>query len=95
MIEVTVDGKVIDVKDSASVIVLNIPSYSAGADLWGPDPKKEKGGPAYVQPSYSDGLVEVVGITSTFHMGRIQVRPLIDLATRAVALFCFVLPLRR
>jgi hypothetical protein len=87
LIKVEVDGKKIDLKapyfssvlfifwsylpsqDAASVVLLNIPSFASGTDLWGK--AKEKDG--FAPPSISDGLIEIVGIASTFHMGRIQV----------------------
>lgn len=62
-------GKYLPSQDAASVVLLNIPSFASGTDLWGK--AKEKDG--FAPPSISDGLIEIVGIASTFHMGRIQV----------------------
>lgn len=52
------------------IIVLNVPSYAGGASLW--DPEKE--GTKYSAPAISDGMLEVVGITSTAHLGQIQMK---------------------
>ena len=49
-----------------ALIVQNIPSYAGGTDLW--TSKKSK---RFQKQSMSDGLVEVIGVTGSFHMGRI------------------------
>jgi hypothetical protein len=61
------DERVLIPNDIESIIVLNISSYMAGADLWGT--RKED---AYTAPSFNDGLVEVVGVTGVSHLARIQ-----------------------
>jgi len=47
-------------------VVLNIPSYGGGADLWGKEKKNFK------KQAIDDGIFEVVGIRGAFHMGKIQ-----------------------
>ncbi|KJE96781.1 diacylglycerol kinase 1 [Capsaspora owczarzaki ATCC 30864] len=69
MVSLEVDGKpVVIQRDIEAVILLNIPSYMAGTDLWG-----KKAAP-FVDQTFSDGLLEVVGITGVSHMGRIQAK---------------------
>eukprot|EP00009_Paramoeba_aestuarina_P007324 CAMPEP_0201517084 /NCGR_PEP_ID=MMETSP0161_2-20130828/8291_1 /ASSEMBLY_ACC=CAM_ASM_000251 /TAXON_ID=180227 /ORGANISM="Neoparamoeba aestuarina, Strain SoJaBio B1-5/56/2" /LENGTH=463 /DNA_ID=CAMNT_0047914495 /DNA_START=357 /DNA_END=1748 /DNA_ORIENTATION=+ len=59
------DGKEVPLSEKLEgLIVLNIASYAGGCDLWG----KEEGRPV----STADGFLELVGITSTFHMAKIQ-----------------------
>eukprot|EP00052_Salpingoeca_macrocollata_P025075 m.227346 g.227346 ORF g.227346 m.227346 type:complete len:1024 (-) comp22368_c1_seq2:74-3145(-) len=61
------DGKDILLPDVQGIIVLNIPSYSAGADPWGTD-KDEN----FTPPSYNDGLLEVVGVYGVMHLSHIS-----------------------
>jgi len=49
-----------------AIVVLNIPSYGGGADLWGKEKKNFK------KQAIDDGIFEVVGIRGAFHMGKIQ-----------------------
>ena len=63
------DGEEVVLSDGLEgVIILNIPSYAGGCDLWG----KTRQDSGYQKPSMSDGLLEVVGIRGTFHMAKIQ-----------------------
>jgi diacylglycerol kinase (ATP) len=71
----------------AGVIVLNIPSYAGGANLWGDDDedsnnnnddddnddKEDEKPHQFATPAVGDGLLEVVGVTSSAHMGLISV----------------------
>lgn len=43
------------------ILIVNVPSYAAGTDIWQQDPPQ----------SFSDGIIEVVGITSVTHMARV------------------------
>ncbi|KAL6057878.1 Diacylglycerol kinase [Balamuthia mandrillaris] len=67
LLQCEVDGEVIDLQSCGALVILNIPSYSAGADIWG-----SKEDEHFKVPSFNDKLVEVVGIKSSAHMGRIQ-----------------------
>jgi len=56
------DGKILDLPDGIEgVIVLNIASYGGGVDLWGSE------------SSMSDGMLDVVGVASSFQLGAAQV----------------------
>lgn len=48
-----------------AVVVLNIPSYAGGTDLWGTDKKD-------MNQTVSDCKFEVVGIRGVTHMGLMQ-----------------------
>ena len=48
------------------LIVQNIPSYAGGTDLW-----TSKRSRRFQSQSMSDGLLEVIGVSGSFHMGRI------------------------
>jgi diacylglycerol kinase (ATP) len=61
------DHKVIKIPDVEGIIVLNIGSWGSGADLWGSD-RDER----YLTPTFSDGLIEVVGVNGIMHMAQIQ-----------------------
>ena len=50
-------------------MVLNIASWSAGFNPWG-----TQTGDEFAAPSYSDGMVEVVGLTGVMHIGQIVSR---------------------
>ncbi|GLV39416.1 Diacyl glycerol kinase epsilon [Carabus blaptoides fortunei] len=66
-VEVYLDGELVTLPDLEAIVVLNIPSWGAGVDLWALVDED-------VPPqSYSDGIVEVVGIYSSFHMAQLQV----------------------
>ena len=65
-VKVIVDGSTIPLPPIEGIIILNIGSWSAGADLWGAE-REDK----FRKPSQCDGLVEVVGVSGIFHMGQI------------------------
>ena len=75
------DDKEINLPDLQGVLVLNIPSYAAGINFWG----DKSGGQvpifyksyfnklqSFVTPSYSDRLIEVIGIFGVFQLGMSQ-----------------------
>lgn len=82
-LEIFLDGQLInDLPQLEGIVVLNIPSWGAGVDLWGinqkvpdgvvaePDEESEfKPGLQYI----SDGKLEVLGIYSSFHIAQMQV----------------------
>lgn len=46
------------------LVVLNLPSYAGGADLWGRAEEKDK----FSTPAIDDGLLEVVALTGSLHL---------------------------
>lgn len=48
-------------------MVLNLPSYAGGSDLWGRGPPSR-----WREQTVDDGVLEVVAIDSTAHMGLIK-----------------------
>ena len=62
--EGTVDGVEIQLPDNLkAVTVINIPSYSGGANLWGTAPTEEP----FHKPQTDDGMLEVVGMCGPVH----------------------------
>jgi len=64
---VSVNGQDILLPGNEEIILLNIPSYGAGMDLWG-QPKGNK----HRQLEMNDKLFEVLTIEGAFHMGTIK-----------------------
>jgi len=65
LIDLEVDGNLVPLKSNLyGLIVLNLSSYAAGADLWGREATSQ-----FAKPSFSDGLLELLGIKGTFEMG--------------------------
>eukprot|EP00002_Diphylleia_rotans_P016272 TRINITY_DN3167_c0_g1_i1.p1 TRINITY_DN3167_c0_g1~~TRINITY_DN3167_c0_g1_i1.p1 ORF type:complete len:637 (-),score=96.54 TRINITY_DN3167_c0_g1_i1:106-2016(-) len=54
-------------RDVEGIIIMNIPSYAGGTDLWG----NSRGG-NFADQSLSDGLLEVIGVTGSLQMGAIR-----------------------
>lgn len=69
-LEVYLDGQKVDLPSIESVVVLNIPSWAAGVNLWniGLEDHNEVG----VQ-KIDDGKLEVVALYSSFQMAQLQV----------------------
>jgi diacylglycerol kinase (ATP) len=65
LMEVEVDGMLLKATDLEGILLLNVPSYARGSDPWG-NIKDDK----YSTPSYSDGLLEVIGFTSVVNLVR-------------------------
>lgn len=78
------DGNEISLPELESIVVLNIQSWGAGVDLWGKSGKS--GSPVFLlnscflginsekpAQSYNDGLLEVLGIYSSFHIAQMQI----------------------
>lgn len=64
---IEVDGRPVSLpQDCEGIVVLNLPSYAGGMNLWGP---KEE--PGYTTVSMSDFRLEVIGLRSVFHLGQI------------------------
>ncbi|GAB6025880.1 hypothetical protein CHUAL_011855 [Chamberlinius hualienensis] len=68
-VSVWLDGTKIDLPDIEAVIVLNIPCWGAGVQPW------TLGSSAATAPKQKidDGLVEVFGVYSTFHIAQMQI----------------------
>ena len=68
-LRIELDGQVLNLpKSLAGVLILNLASYTGGKNPWGSPGKSEGRAPQ----SPCDGLFELVGITSTFQLGKIQ-----------------------
>ncbi|KAJ8957439.1 hypothetical protein NQ318_004919 [Aromia moschata] len=68
-LDLYLDGKHVDLPELESVVVLNISSWGAGVNLWG----MSGDGTTKMTQSYHDGILEVVGIYSSFHIAQLQV----------------------
>ncbi|KAK1271877.1 Diacylglycerol kinase 2 [Acorus gramineus] len=70
-VSLEVDGRAIQIpKDAEGVIVLNIGSYMGGVDLWQNDYEH---GDDFELQSMHDKMLEVVCISGTWHLGKLQV----------------------
>ncbi|KAG5311936.1 DGKE kinase, partial [Pseudoatta argentina] len=69
-LEVYLDAKKIELPSVESIVILNIPSWAAGVDLWKMGMEENEG--SEVQ-SINDGKLEVVALYSSFHMAQLQV----------------------
>ncbi|CAK9832937.1 Diacylglycerol kinase epsilon [Anthophora retusa] len=69
-IELYLDDKKMELPSIESIVILNIPSWAAGVDLWnmGLEDHEE-----YGKQSINDGKLEVVALYSSFHMAQLQV----------------------
>ncbi|KRT80304.1 C1 domain containing protein [Oryctes borbonicus] len=65
-VDLYLDGKLVALPELESIVILNIPSWGAGVNLW------SMTGDSSTQ-SYKDGILEVVGIYSSFHIAQLQV----------------------
>ncbi|KAJ8979408.1 hypothetical protein NQ317_015840 [Molorchus minor] len=68
-LDLYLDGKYVRLPELESIVVLNIPSWGAGVNLWG----MSGDGTNKLTQSYHDGILEVVGIYSSFHIAQLQV----------------------
>lgn len=71
------DGVKINLPELESVVILNIPSWGAGADLWNlsldSDRRSTNDGTFWPPQKINDHLVEVVGLYSSFHIGQLMI----------------------
>lgn len=72
-VKLELDGREVDLPELESIVVLNINSWGAGVPVWSlgggdqsPDPPQTS--------RFDDGIVEVFGIFSSFHIAQLQVR---------------------
>ncbi|XP_019880958.1 diacylglycerol kinase epsilon [Aethina tumida] len=67
-LDLFLDGKQIDLPELESIVILNISSWGAGVNLWRMGSQNGKS-----NQSHCDGILEVVGIYSSFHIAQLQV----------------------
>ncbi|CAH2106415.1 unnamed protein product [Euphydryas editha] len=62
-----VSGETLPLPPLQALVVLNIPSWGAGVDLWSLGSEEDVG-----EQHIDDGKIEVVGVSSSFHIARLQ-----------------------
>eukprot|EP01121_Diplochlamys_sp_Union-15-3_P014343 TRINITY_DN4561_c0_g1_i3.p1 TRINITY_DN4561_c0_g1~~TRINITY_DN4561_c0_g1_i3.p1 ORF type:complete len:205 (+),score=35.90 TRINITY_DN4561_c0_g1_i3:810-1424(+) len=67
VISIEVDGKEISLPDIEGIVVLNLPSYAGGTNLWSAN-KKDGFQPLMI----NDKTFEIVGLKSSFHLAGIK-----------------------
>ncbi|XP_052834351.1 diacylglycerol kinase epsilon [Octopus bimaculoides] len=68
---VELDGKKINLPKLEGLVVLNISSWAGGCRVW--EIKADEEEDEYIPASYNDGMVEVFGLHSSFHVAQLQV----------------------
>lgn len=74
-VSLVADGQPVPLPETLEgIIVVNIPSYGAGMDLWASaqTPEGDAASARWGPQSVRDGRLEVVGVTGSDHLGRIQ-----------------------
>jgi len=66
-IELEVDGEFVPLPDLEGIAILNIPSMYGGTNLWGTQTSRR-----FQTQHIGDGLIEVVGIYGSLHVGQIK-----------------------
>lgn len=69
LVKVFLDGVELKLPELEGVVLLNINSWSSGCCVWSESAPVDDFGPARMD----DQLLEVVGLYSSLHVGRIQV----------------------
>ncbi|XP_012271942.1 diacylglycerol kinase epsilon [Orussus abietinus] len=69
-LEVYLDGVQVELPSIESIVVLNIPSWGAGVNLWEMGLQGDEG---IGKQSFNDGRLEVVAIYSSLHIAQLQV----------------------
>lgn len=59
----------LDISNYKSIVLLNIPSYAGGRNIWGTQQSKRGEYAEATPPSLSDGRLEVLAIENTCHLG--------------------------
>uniref|UniRef100_A0A8D8YHW6 Diacylglycerol kinase n=3 Tax=Cacopsylla melanoneura TaxID=428564 RepID=A0A8D8YHW6_9HEMI len=72
-IELYLDGTRVNLPPIESVVVLNIPSWAAGVDLWKLGRDSEDGTSCSEDQKMDDAKIEVMALYSSFHIARLQV----------------------
>ncbi|XP_053688092.1 diacylglycerol kinase epsilon [Sabethes cyaneus] len=73
-VELYLDDLKIDLPELQSIVVLNIDSWGAGVNLWKMSrDSPTHGGSMREMHSISDGILEVFGVVSSFHIAQLQV----------------------
>ncbi|KAK3091123.1 hypothetical protein FSP39_017271 [Pinctada imbricata] len=68
-IKVELDGVPLTLPEIEGFVVLNISSWGGGCQPWGTEDNESE----FKQPRYDDGLLEVMGLYSSFHIAQLQV----------------------
>jgi diacylglycerol kinase (ATP) len=66
------DGKLVELPHLESVVILNIPYWGGGVDPWNLG-NANKNREDIATASINDGLLEVFGVYSSFHIAQMQV----------------------
>jgi diacylglycerol kinase (ATP) len=65
----TIDDVPVSIEEYENIILLNIDNWGGGVTgLWKPDSQRN-----FRKQSFSDGLIEVIGLTDVLHMGQVQI----------------------
>ncbi|KAK3732320.1 hypothetical protein RRG08_055903 [Elysia crispata] len=67
-LKVELDGREIALPELEGVVVLNIASWGGGCQPWGTGPTED----GWITPKYDDGILEVMGLFSSFHIAQLQ-----------------------
>ncbi|XP_022249385.1 diacylglycerol kinase epsilon-like [Limulus polyphemus] len=68
-LELQLDGKPVNLPELEAIVILNIPSWGAGVRPWQMGSRASE-----LQPlRFDDGILEVIGIYSSFHIAQLQV----------------------
>eukprot|EP01104_Vermistella_antarctica_P005235 TRINITY_DN1568_c0_g1_i3.p1 TRINITY_DN1568_c0_g1~~TRINITY_DN1568_c0_g1_i3.p1 ORF type:complete len:286 (+),score=27.52 TRINITY_DN1568_c0_g1_i3:723-1580(+) len=66
--DVQIDLTTDQLKELEGLVILNLPTYAGGTNMWGADPDEE-----HLPVSFSDGRIEVIGVKSSFHLTQMMI----------------------
>lgn len=72
-VKLELDGREVELPELESVVVLNINSWGAGVPVWSLGGGDKTSDPPQIS-RYDDGILEVFGVYSSFHIAQLQVR---------------------